>query len=175
VESLAALVLDALDVAVVALSRDLHSELLRNAAARRLLDGPMPGALRETIAIYVASRTDLKRLPPPVRLTLGEHTVYVRVVSVEGPPPIEIVLMNEEVMRDADAFRLLNTRHGVTRRAYQVLSRLRQGKTNKQIANELQLAESTVHLHVHHLLSRFDVANRTALVAVVNELLRKRT
>jgi DNA-binding CsgD family transcriptional regulator len=174
VEEVARAVLDALDLGVVALTQDLEREIYRNAAAERLLGGALPAQLFEMISGYVDSRRDLRRMPPPVRITLGERTVYLRVTRGEGPPPVEIVLLNEEVLRDADAFRLLNARHGVTRREYQVLARIRQGKTNRQIAEELELSEATIQLHVHHLLGRFDVVNRTGLVAVIDELLRKR-
>ena len=87
---------------------------------------------------------------------------------------VEIVLLAEEVLREVDAFKLLHTRNGVSRREYQVLTALRLGKTYRQIAVELGLAQGTVNVHVHHLLERFDAPNRTRLVRVVEEILARR-
>jgi DNA-binding NarL/FixJ family response regulator len=171
---LSRLVLDSLDLAIVVLSADLERELLRNAAAARLLPATLD-ELHPYIEGYVDSRRDVRRMPPPVRLGVGGRAFYLRVTRAEGPPPVEIVLLNEEVLRDADAFRLLNTRYGVSHREYQVVSALRQGKTNRQIAALLGLAEGTVSLYVHHLLARFGVPNRTRLVKVVDDLLFRKT
>jgi DNA-binding CsgD family transcriptional regulator len=173
--SIARVVLDSLDTGVLVLQPDLERELLRNPAATRLLGAGLPEAILDAVRGYVTSRRDLRRMPPPVRLEVGDHVLYLRVVRGRDEAPLEIVLMNEEVLRDADVFRLLNERHGVTRREYQVLCGMRVGKTNKQIASELNLAVGTVELHVHHLLTRFSVANRTGLVKVVGDLLLKRT
>lgn len=56
---------------------------------------------------------------------------------------------------------------GLTPREREVFEWLRQGKSNKAIAYELQMRESTVKIHVRHILQRLKVTNRTraALVA----------
>ena len=47
----------------------------------------------------------------------------------------------------------------------QVLERLRQGKTYKAIAHELNMSESTVELHIRHSLERIDARNRAELLS----------
>ena len=50
---------------------------------------------------------------------------------------------------------------GFTAREQQVLSLLKQGRSNKEIASALHIAEATVKNHVHHLLEKLQVATRT--------------
>ena len=47
----------------------------------------------------------------------------------------------------------------------QVLERLRQGKTYKAIAHELNMSESTIELHIRHSLERIDARNRAELLS----------
>ena len=43
----------------------------------------------------------------------------------------------------------------------QVLSCVAEGKQNKLIANRLGLSEHTVKLHIHHVIAKLGVNNRT--------------
>lgn len=49
----------------------------------------------------------------------------------------------------------------LTERERKVLPLIAQGKQNKVIANELEMSEHTVKLHVHHIISKLGVRNRT--------------
>jgi ATP/maltotriose-dependent transcriptional regulator MalT len=59
----------------------------------------------------------------------------------------------------------------LTRREREVLELVSQGLSNKQIAHNLWIAESTVKLHVHHVLEKLGVKSRTEAAAVSAELL----
>jgi DNA-binding NarL/FixJ family response regulator len=48
----------------------------------------------------------------------------------------------------------------LTDRERQVLDCIRQGKSNKEIARHLNIAEPTVKNHVHHVLAKLDVSSR---------------
>jgi DNA-binding NarL/FixJ family response regulator len=50
----------------------------------------------------------------------------------------------------------------LTGREKEVLEQLAKGASNKLIARELDLAESTVKLHIHHIIGKLGVSNRTA-------------
>ncbi|MEO3388481.1 response regulator transcription factor [Mesorhizobium sp. CAU 1741] len=50
---------------------------------------------------------------------------------------------------------------GLTRRQVEVLERLRHGKSNKHIARELSMQESTVKVHVRQIMRKLGAANRT--------------
>jgi DNA-binding NarL/FixJ family response regulator len=53
---------------------------------------------------------------------------------------------------------------GLTNREQQLVWLISRGLTNKEIANELQLAEQTVRNHVHRMLRKLGVAHRLAIV-----------
>jgi len=59
---------------------------------------------------------------------------------------------------------------GLTERQAQVLALLVQGKSNKLICRELDLAEGTVKIHVTAILRALDVPNRTEAVVAVSRL-----
>ena len=59
---------------------------------------------------------------------------------------------------------------GLTQRQMQVLGLLIQGKPNKLICRQLQLAEATVKIHVTAILKALGVANRTQAVIAVSKL-----
>ncbi|MGE3512420.1 MAG: LuxR C-terminal-related transcriptional regulator [Vicinamibacterales bacterium] len=54
---------------------------------------------------------------------------------------------------------------GLTGREIQVFSLLKQGRTNKEIAAGLNIAEATVKNHVHHLLEKLHVSTRAQAIA----------
>lgn len=49
----------------------------------------------------------------------------------------------------------------LTAREVEVLSLLSEGAPNKTIANDLELSQSTVKLHIHHIIAKLGVRNRT--------------
>jgi two-component system nitrate/nitrite response regulator NarL len=53
----------------------------------------------------------------------------------------------------------------LTGRERQVLRLLREGLSNKEIGQQLNIAEATVKNHVHHLLEKLDVSSRNQAVA----------
>jgi two-component system nitrate/nitrite response regulator NarL len=53
----------------------------------------------------------------------------------------------------------------LTVREQQILALLRQGRSNKEIARSLRIAEATVKNHVHHLLGKLKVTTRAQAVA----------
>jgi DNA-binding NarL/FixJ family response regulator len=54
----------------------------------------------------------------------------------------------------------------LTGREQQVFSLMKQGRSNKEIAKELTIAEATVKNHVHHVLEKLHVTTRGAAAAV---------
>jgi DNA-binding CsgD family transcriptional regulator len=167
--------LDALDFGVLVMSSDFDRLLHSNHLGRDAIGGTtIPPALLSSIDEYCAARAATHKDPPAMKLTLGERCFYLRLSRCPGRPPVEVVTLREEVLRDAALFQLLNSRHQVSRREYQVLCGLRVGQTNRQLATSLGIAEGTVARHVHRLLRRFDVANRTGLANLVEQLAQRR-
>ena len=90
-------------------------------------------------------------IPPEI---LGRSEPQMKPGSVESPAP------------DAGGSppRLLPSDLGLTERQAQILILLMQGKSNKLICRELDLAESTVKNHVTHVLKTLNVTSRTQAV-----------
>lgn len=59
---------------------------------------------------------------------------------------------------------------GITERQLQVLALMVQGKPNKLICRELDLAESTIKFHVSAILKALNVTNRTQAVIAVGRM-----
>jgi len=57
-------------------------------------------------------------------------------------------------------------RNALTEREVLILNLMRNGKQNKVIAYELGLSESTVKVHIRHILTKLGVRNRTEAVSV---------
>ncbi|MEL6686506.1 MAG: response regulator transcription factor [Pseudomonadota bacterium] len=55
-------------------------------------------------------------------------------------------------------------RAALTKREMEVLSQLRRGHSNKEIARLLEISEATVKLHVRSLSDKFEAKNRTDIV-----------
>ncbi len=53
----------------------------------------------------------------------------------------------------------------LTRREIEVLQLVTQGLTNDEIARELKVSRGTVDSHVHHIIQKLDVSNRTQAAA----------
>ena len=64
-------------------------------------------------------------------------------------------------------------RHDLTKREREVLALLVAGQTNNEIAAQLQISHSTVHLHVSNILAKLGASNRTeaAMLAVQHKLI----
>lgn len=62
----------------------------------------------------------------------------------------------------------------LTRREQEVLERIVKGRSNKEIGQELGIAEPTVRLHLTHLFKKLHVLDRTqaAMTAVHRGLIR---
>lgn len=62
----------------------------------------------------------------------------------------------------------LSVRRGLTRREQEVLSELRRGRTNREIAQRLGVSITTINKHVQQVLKKLHVRTRAQAVAMVN-------
>ncbi|MCC7487012.1 MAG: response regulator transcription factor [Burkholderiales bacterium] len=138
---------------VVVLSATEHA-----AAVKRALDGGAMG--------YIPKTASTQALLGALRLVLSGG-VYLppdllrdeRDIAPAAPP----APAHPAELRDPRAI-------GLTQRQAQVLALLVQGKPNKLICRDLNLAEGTVKIHVTGILKALGVANRTQAVIAVSKL-----
>lgn len=59
---------------------------------------------------------------------------------------------------------------GLSAREYEVLVEIKNGLSNKEIANKLFVSESTIKTHVSNMLLKLDVKRRTQAIQKAKEL-----
>lgn len=87
-------------------------------------------------------------------------------VGADATQPIEVPVMPQESVPALDA---------LTPRQRDVLGYLVQGRSNKEIARELDIAEGTVKIHLAALFGHFGAHNRTELATRAQALLNGAT
>jgi DNA-binding CsgD family transcriptional regulator len=104
--------------------------------------------------------------PPPMSRVRGGRTLLI---WVEEDPRAGTITLHLSERMLAAGVREVRTL-GVTRREAQVLLKIEQGLTNREIAEELGISENTVRHHVEHILGKLGVRTRTAAAARVRAL-----
>lgn len=95
----------------------------------------------------------------PVGLTVE----IIRLVKAGGTfvPLSSLQLHNIQIDKESAG---MSASRDLTMRERTVLKLLKQGKANKTIAHELQLSENTVKAHIHNIMRKMKVKNRTEVV-----------
>lgn len=94
-----------------------------------------------------------------VRLLASGGTYFPPELSLRGPAP---AFQKSQPMDDMPpAPQGGGGLEALTHRELEVLELLSHGLPNKQIAQELELSEHTVKLHIHHIIAKLGVRNRT--------------
>jgi DNA-binding CsgD family transcriptional regulator len=112
----------------------------------------------------------------PVRLDSDDKSaaVHASFARVAGAPVSITVSLRRQVLRD-DALRdVLHDAWQVSARELQLITMVRQGLSNRQIAEALGLTYGTVKVYLHQLFERLDVRSRPQLIALVEQLCRDR-
>lgn len=128
--------------------------------------------LPEAMTALIREHRDGGEVPLVRRLPASNGApIHVRVSGVWAAPPARFVLwLREEARRDEHLYAALHERYGLARRGFQLALLVRQGLTNREIARELRLSESTVKVYLHHLYRACRVSSRTALIALMDGL-----
>jgi DNA-binding NarL/FixJ family response regulator len=107
----------------------------------------------------------------PINLTIPQVTAIVRLVAEGGTyVPAFILGAMFETPLPAPAQIPEEAEYGLSPRQLQVLERVTEGKPNKVIAYELGMAESTVKVHIRHMMKKLNARNRTQLVLMTKML-----
>jgi DNA-binding NarL/FixJ family response regulator len=114
----------------------------------------------------------------PTSLAILEVTAIVRLVAQGGTyVPADILGTLFDTRRSAPAQIPGDTAmpYRFTPRQLQVLERLNEGKQNKIIAYELGMGESTVKVHIRHIMKKLSAHNRTQVVLMTKDSLQVRS
>jgi len=110
----------------------------------------------------------------PTSLAISEVTAIVRLAAEGGTyVPADILGPLFETHRSVPAQipDHIAGPCGFSPRQLQVLEQLSEGKQNKIIAYELGMAESTVKVHIRHIMKKLNARNRTQVVLMTKNAL----
>jgi len=102
-----------------------------------------------------------KSTATPTLLAVIDQILMGKVYVPKLPEIVALPVNYDDINETTPKLRLPST---VTRRQIDVLALLVQGKTNREIAQELKLSECTIKIHVANLFKSFEVSNRTEVV-----------
>ena len=114
----------------------------------------------------------------PTSLPISQVTAIVRFMAQGGAyVPANILGTSFETHRSAPTQIPDETEWpcSFSPRQLQVLERLNEGKQNKVIAYELGMAESTVKVHIRHMMKKLNARNRTQVVLMTKNALQVRS
>jgi DNA-binding NarL/FixJ family response regulator len=114
----------------------------------------------------------------PTSLTMSEVTAIVRLVAQGGtyvPANILAGLFENHQSATAQIPDKTDWPWNFSPRQLQVLERLNEGKQNKIIAYELGMAESTVKVHIRHIMKKLNARNRTQIALMTQKALQVRS
>ncbi len=100
----------------------------------------------------------------PTSLALAVAVEAVRLVDAGGTfVPVSTLLASRRAAAD-------NGYDLFTPRQIMVMEALHRGKANKQIALELNMCESTVKVHIRHIMKKLNARNRTEVAVLTSDL-----
>jgi len=151
-------VIDATETAILAL--DVHGKIVwKTQKASELLNQYLP-ELESFEAGLKAWFSDLEQEKDPKKLTSCSYSTPSQ--------QLQLLLLTPWEMAD-----ILKYCPQLTQREAEVMHWLLLGKTNKDIAEILELSPRTVNKHLEHIFEKLCVENRTAAVAHINSLVQE--
>ena len=75
---------------------------------------------------------------------------------------------------EEDALTELKAEYQLTDRETDIFRMILQGKTNKDIGEELFIGEATVKTHIHNLLKKLSASNRVDAILLVKEKIQEK-
>jgi DNA-binding NarL/FixJ family response regulator len=127
-------------------------------------------AIRSGAKGYLASDVALEVLIQSLRLMMIGGTAFPAIELADGPfnginsnAPLPSMAGNHEASTSPIGL--------FTPKEREVLSKLAEGKPNKIIAYDLNICETTVKVHMRHIMSKLGVTNRTHAAVLASEML----
>jgi LuxR family transcriptional regulator, maltose regulon positive regulatory protein len=141
------------------------------ALAHEGLEDPARAAEFLTITCEIAGGTHHTRLfldesaaLLPILRRISQHPYARKLLDLLGENPSDPELDMESMLKSGALLEPLNERE------LEILRFIAEGYSSKRIAEELFVAVSTIHWHIHHLYQKLDVHARTQAVAKARQL-----
>jgi DNA-binding NarL/FixJ family response regulator len=116
-------------------------------------------AVRAGVVGYVLKDASAVEMAATIRAVVAGQAVC--------PPSLSMVLFRSVAQQESMASPVSwGAELGLSRREQQMVGLLRERLTNKEIAARLSLSEQTVKNHVHHILRKVGVPNRSSIVSL---------
>jgi DNA-binding NarL/FixJ family response regulator len=109
----------------------------------------------------------------PAGLPFSQAVAAIRLVGDGGTYiPVCVLAASSEVRRTSSTRPVDGSGRPIefSPRQLQVLERLKQGKQNKIIAYELGMCQSTVKVHLRHIMKKLNARNRTQVVLLTSNI-----
>lgn len=116
---------------------------------------------------YLLKDIPAEELVQTIRLT---HRGYTQL----GPGLLEKLMTNTSDLKVTEAEAALPDLSSLTHREQDVLRLIGSGSTNREIAEQLYIAEGTVKTHVTRLLNRLNLRNRSQLAVCGSSVFKQR-
>lgn len=164
------------DLWIIHLSRSLErSETLSNAMAT--LQAPKLGICRASAhAVIRDSYGDAFRFLVPdtqsLTLLLSTMTVFEHGYDISFAPHIESAPVIPNYEQPQETVRTPAPDRPLSEREVAVLTKIREGFSNKEIARRLKISDSTVKVHLRSIYRKANVRNRTQAAIWAEEYLR---
>lgn len=124
-----------------------------------MLPPPVPRLVAESDADILTMNAVLR---PPA----GKNAASVRITCIGRLGPNELLMRIKEDAATADLESRLRERLQMSSREAQVLSWIAQGKSNRDIADILQVSPRTINKHLERIFKKLGVENRTTAAAL---------
>lgn len=165
-----------LEIGVFVCTSQIARFLLANETARRQLRELGTARIHPTLKTAIASSMERDSVAgtftPAVPLELPNgRRLFVRTKPLAHHRVL--VTLSGEVLRERELLELLHDRFQISVRERQVISLLRSGQANEQIARELGISVGTVKQYLNGIFKTFDVHSRGELVALIERIARE--
>ncbi len=143
------------------LTKDIEPETLALSIRRATRDELcMPRTLAAKVLAHMRTLT----VSPQGHRNRDRRVSSVFSYSASTPTPFGFTTSPAETSEDENRARPL------TSRELQILDLIRKGRKNREIADELRIAESTVHKHVQNIFEKLHARNRTEAIYLSSSL-----
>ncbi|MBP7522326.1 MAG: response regulator [Leptothrix sp. (in: Bacteria)] len=132
-------------------------------------EADLSAALRAGACGYLLKTIEGDALSAAIRRVMrGEHVIADEmtgklVAAFRGSPAVAAAGTPAAPAAPPSPLALLSPRET------EILRAIARGASNKEVARELDIAESTVKIHVQHLLRKLDVSSRVQLAVIANQ------